>query len=82
MKAADFTLIAGHLYKLGPNEVLHRCMMPHEKKAIIKEAHSGTARDHFAGKLTAQKILTAGLWWPTFIKTMRSFADVAISARG
>ena len=31
VKATDFTLIAGHLYKLGPDEVLHRCIMPHEK---------------------------------------------------
>ena len=31
VKAVDFTLIAGHLYKLGPDEVLRRCVMPHEK---------------------------------------------------
>ena len=43
VKAADFTLITGHLYKLGPNEVLCRCAMLHEKEAIIREAHSGTA---------------------------------------
>ena len=42
VKAADFTLIIGHLYKLGPDEVLHICVMPHEKEAIIREAHSGT----------------------------------------
>ena len=53
VKAADFTLITGHLYNLVPDEVLHRCVMPHEKYAIIKEAHSGTAGGHFAGKLTA-----------------------------
>ena len=31
VKAADFTLIAGQLYKLGPDEVLRRCVMQHEK---------------------------------------------------
>ena len=31
VKAADFTLITGQLYKLGPNEFLRRCVMPHEK---------------------------------------------------
>ena len=41
VKVANFTLIAGHLYKLGLDEVLRRCVMPHEKEAIIKEAHSG-----------------------------------------
>ena len=53
VKAADFTLIAGQLYKLGLDEVLRRCVMLHEKEAIIREAHSGTAGGHFAGKLTA-----------------------------
>ena len=74
VKAADFTLIAGHLYKLGPDEVLRRCVMPHEKDAIIREAHSGTAGGHFAGKPIAQKILDAGLWWLTLhIKDTKDF---------
>ena len=53
VKATDFTLIAGHLYKLGQDEVLRRCVMPHEKEAIIREAHSGAAGGHFTGKMTA-----------------------------
>ena len=73
VKAADFTLITGHLYKLGPDEVLRRCVMPHEKEANIREAHSGTARGHFAGKPTVQKILTVGLWWPTLHKDTKEF---------
>ena len=73
VKAVDFTLIARHLYKLGPDEVLCRCVMPHEKEAIIKEAHSGTVGGHFAGNPTAQKILAAGLWWPTLHKDTKEF---------
>ena len=73
VKAADFTLIAGHLYKLGTDEVLHRCVMPHEKEAIIREAHSGATGGHFAGKPTAQKILAAGLRWPTLYKDTKEF---------
>ena len=53
VKAADFTLIAGQLYKLVPDEVLLTCVMPHEKEAIIREAHSGTAGGHFVGNPTA-----------------------------
>ena len=53
VKATDFTLIAGQLYKLGLDEVLCRCMMLHEKEAIIREAHSSTVGGHFAGKPTA-----------------------------
>jgi len=73
VKAADFTLIARQLYKLGLDEVLHRCVMPHEKEAIIREAHPGTAGGHFAGKPTAQKILATGLWWPTLHKDTKDF---------
>ena len=47
--------------------------MPHEKEAIIREAHSGTAGGHFTGKLTAQKILAAGLRWPTLHKDTKDF---------
>ena len=68
VKAAEFTLIAGQLYKLGPDEVLRRCVMLH-----VKEAHLVTAGGHFTGKPTAQKILTAGLWWPTLHKDTKEF---------
>ena len=73
VKVADFTLITGHLYKLGLDEVLRRCIMLHEKDAIIREVHLGTVGGHFAGKPTAQKILTAGLWWPTLHKDTKEF---------
>ena len=73
MKSTDLTLITGHLYKLGPDAVLRRCMMPHEKETIIRDAHSSTAGGHFAGKPTAQKILATGLWWPTLQKYTKEF---------
>ena len=73
VKTTNFTLIAGHLYKLGPDEVLCRCIMLDEKEAIIREAHSGATGGHFAGKPTAQKILATGLWWPTLHKDTKDF---------
>ena len=30
VKASDFQLIIGHLYKIGPNEILRWCVLPHE----------------------------------------------------
>ena len=73
VRAADFTLIAGQLYKMGPDEILCRCLLEHEKPLILAEAHSGAARGHYAGKSTAQKILTARLWWPTIHKDAREY---------
>ena len=58
---------------MGPDEILRRCILEQEKPLILAEAHSGAARDHYAGKDTAQKILTAGLWWPTIHKDAREY---------
>ena len=32
VKAFNFQLIAGHLYKMGPDEILWRCVLPHEQE--------------------------------------------------
>jgi hypothetical protein len=42
--AADFSLIARQLYKMGPNEILRRCVMEAEKPLILTEAHEGITR--------------------------------------
>ena len=73
VKATDFTLIASQLYKLGPNEILQVYVLEHERQQILSEAHAGIAGGHYAGKPTAQKILTAGLWWPTLHKDVKEF---------
>jgi transposase InsO family protein len=62
---ADFSLIAGKLYNMGPGEILRRCVMEEERPLILVEAHEGIAGGHYAGKTTVQKVLHAGLWWPT-----------------
>jgi hypothetical protein len=61
----DFSLIAGKLYKMGPNEILRRCVMEVERPLILTEAHEGIRGGHYAGKKIVQKVLRAGLWWPT-----------------
>ena len=73
VRIADFTLIVGQLYKLGPDEILRRYVLEHERRRIIEEAHLGVAGGHYAGKATTQKILTVGLWWPTVHKDAKEF---------
>ena len=73
MHAADFTLIAGQLYKLGPDEILHRYVLENERRRILEEAHAGIAGGHYAGKPNVQKVLTAGLWCPTVHKDAKEF---------
>ena len=73
VKAVDFTLIAGQLYNMGPNEILRICVLEHEKPLILAEAHAGVAGGHYIGKATAQNILIAGLWWPTIHKDAKEY---------
>eukprot|EP00253_Pinus_taeda_P006962 PITA_06962 len=57
--AADFTVIAGHLYEMGNNEILHRYVPEFEQRPILAKAHGGVAGGHYADHATAQKILRA-----------------------
>ena len=73
MHTADFTLIAGQLYKLGLDEILHKYVLEHERRIILEEAHVGVARGHYAGKATMQKILIVGLWWSIVHRDAKEF---------
>jgi hypothetical protein len=65
VNATEFSLIVEQLYKMGPDEILRRCFMEVEIPLILAEAHEGITRGHYTGKATTQKVLRAGLWWPT-----------------
>jgi hypothetical protein len=58
---------------MGPDEILRRCVMEAERPLILTEAHEGIAGGHYAGKETAQKVLRAGLWWPTLHRDAKDY---------
>jgi phosphopantetheinyl transferase (holo-ACP synthase) len=68
VRVADFSLIARHIYNMGPDDILRRCFMEAERPLILAEAHEAIAGGHYAGKETTQKVLRAGLWWPNLHK--------------
>jgi len=41
--AADFLVIAGHLYKMGSDEILRRYVPDLERNSILTKAHGGDA---------------------------------------
>jgi hypothetical protein len=45
-------LIVGHLYKLGADGILRRCVMEHEFSMVLAEAQEGIAGGNYAGKHT------------------------------
>jgi hypothetical protein len=66
VRAAEYQLIAGHLYKMGAYNIFQTCVLEHEIPRILAEAHEGIAGGHYVGKATMQKVFLAGLWWPIF----------------
>jgi hypothetical protein len=70
---ANFSLIVGQLYKMGPDEILRRCVMEAERPLILIEAHEGIARGHYVRKEIAQKVLRVGLLWPTLHKDGKDY---------
>ena len=56
---AYYQLIAGHLYKMGADSILRRCVLEHERHRILAEAREGIVGEHYVGKANAQKVLCA-----------------------
>ena len=73
VRAIDYELIIGHLYKLGVDKILRRCVLEHERHIILVEYHEGIVGGNYAGKATAQKVLHARLWWPIVHKDAKEY---------
>jgi hypothetical protein len=72
-KAAPYTLIKGVLFKLGPDEVLRRCLEKPDRKKVIRALHAGSSGGHFAFVNTINRIRSAGYWWPFLHRDVREF---------
>ena len=73
VSAADFQLIVGQLYKMGPDEILRRCVLEHERPTILNEVHDGVTKGHNAIKSIVHKIIQVGLWWPNLHGNARDY---------
>jgi hypothetical protein len=49
---AYFSLIEGQLYKMGPDDILRRCIIEVERPLILAKSHEGITGGHYAGKAT------------------------------
>jgi hypothetical protein len=73
VRVVDYQLIAGHLYKMGADIILRRCVFEYEWPKILAEPHEGIVGVHYAAKDTAHKVLCAGLWWPKVHKDAKGY---------
>ena len=75
MKVAPYSIINKFLYKLGLDEVLHRCVLDHERESIMHEAHYDLVGIHVHPETTTKKIQQSGLWWLTIYQDFRIFVS-------
>jgi hypothetical protein len=75
IKAADYQLIAGHLYKMSVDSILRRCVLEHERDIILVESHEGIAGGHYSGKSITQNLLRVGLWWKIVHKDAKKYCQ-------
>ena len=73
LRSRTFQLINGVLYKMGPDQILRRCVIEEEIPKVLKEAHEGPVGRHMGLDTTAWKILLARLWWPTLYNNAREW---------
>ena len=75
VKVIDYQLIADEHYKLGIDEILRRCILKHERDEIMRDAHEGMMRGHYAGNVAPHKIMHVGIWWPTIFKDTKEYCE-------
>jgi hypothetical protein len=75
VRAAEYQLITGHLYKMGVGNILRRYVLEHERPRVLTKANEGIAGGHYASKSTMQKVLHAGLWWLTIHRDSKEYCQ-------
>ena len=74
MNNTNFAIIANKLYRRGIDGILCRCVDYTEVPDILKACHDNACGGHFSGRLTRQKILRAGYYWPTLFADAEAYA--------
>ena len=72
-KVAPYIIIQGILFRLGADEQLKRCLEKKERKQVMRALHSGPSGGHFAANTTANRIRSAGYWWPYLIWDVKAY---------
>ena len=74
VNSTNFAIIANKLYRRGIDGILRRCVDYTEVPDILEACHDSACRGHFSRRLTGQKILRAGYYWPTLFADAEAYA--------
>ncbi|XP_071739285.1 uncharacterized protein [Rutidosis leptorrhynchoides] len=56
------------LYRIGPDQIIRRCVAENEHKDILAHCHTFACGGHYGVKKTGYKVLYSGFFWPTIFK--------------
>jgi len=62
-----------HLFKMGADNILRRCVSKTEANNILWHCYSSPYGGHYNGERTTTKILQAGFFWPSMFKDAYEF---------
>jgi len=65
LKAAKFCIMNNALYWKDPGGILLNCLVEEEAKQVMDDFDKGDCGGHLFWKMTANKILREGYYWPT-----------------
>lgn len=74
VNSRHFAIVGNRLYRRGVDGLLRRCIEEQEVTKILEACHDSACGGHFAGRLTAQKALRAGYFWPTMFQDAHDHA--------
>jgi hypothetical protein len=73
--SGQYTWINGLLFRTGIDNIMRRCIPEEDVFDILRACHTEPCGGHFAAQRTAQKILTAGYFWPTLHKDCKRYVQ-------
>ncbi|VFQ62007.1 unnamed protein product [Cuscuta campestris] len=68
LRAPQFQVLGGHLYKRAIGGPLLRCLTNSEAERVIAEVHEGVCAAHQMSHTLAQRIILLGYYWPTIVR--------------
>ncbi|XP_022032292.1 uncharacterized protein LOC110933371 [Helianthus annuus] len=69
------------LFKIGPDQVIRRCVPETEVLEILTHAHSSACGGHFSGHKMGYRVLSCGFYWPTIFKDACEFARNCVNCQ-
>jgi len=72
-KSRNYSMIGNQLHFQRKDGVLRQTIGKRDTSCLLYESHDGFCGGHFAGRITAEKILQVGYYWPTLFKDAHDY---------